>query len=66
MCSQNPKHSNKSIMKEVYQISDLVDRETLDQGTQKPARLAVLGYPVAHSASPVSYTHLTLPTIYSV
>ena len=55
MCSQSAKHPNKAIMKEVYQISDLVDRETLDQGTQKPARLAVLGYPVAHSASPAMH-----------
>jgi len=39
-------------MKEVYTLQDLVSRETLDAGVAKPARLAVLGWPVAHSASP--------------
>ncbi|MEP4076759.1 shikimate dehydrogenase [Haloferula sp.] len=33
-------------------IDDLVSRERLDAGHSKPARLAVIGYPVAHSASP--------------
>ena len=39
-------------MKDVYTIDDLVSREVLDAGASKPARLAVLGWPVAHSASP--------------
>jgi len=42
-------------MKAVYQISDLTDRATLDAGADKPARLAVIGNPVAHSASPVMH-----------
>lgn len=40
------------IMKPVYTIDDLVSREVLDAGADKPARLAVLGWPIAHSASP--------------
>ena len=39
-------------MKPVYTIDDLVSRNALDAGADKPARLAVLGWPVAHSASP--------------
>lgn len=39
-------------MREVYTLDDLVSRETLDAGATQPARLAVLGWPVAHSASP--------------
>jgi shikimate dehydrogenase len=39
-------------MKEVYTLADLRSRELLDEGADKPARLAVIGYPVAHSASP--------------
>jgi shikimate dehydrogenase len=39
-------------MKTVCTLEDLVSRETLDAGAEKPARLAVLGWPVAHSASP--------------
>lgn len=39
-------------MKPVYTLDDLNSRETLDAGADKPARLAVLGWPVAHSASP--------------
>jgi shikimate dehydrogenase len=39
-------------MKSVYTLDDLVSREVLDAGAGKPARLAVLGWPVAHSASP--------------
>lgn len=39
-------------MKPVYTLEDLVSRETLDAGADKPARLAILGWPVAHSASP--------------
>ena len=33
-------------------MEDLASRERLDDGCTKPARLAVLGWPVAHSASP--------------
>lgn len=39
-------------MKDVYQLTDLSSRETLDAGADKPARLAVIGHPVSHSASP--------------
>lgn len=42
-------------MKDVYQISDLSSREELDKGADKPARLAVIGHPVAHSASPAMH-----------
>ena len=42
-------------MKPVYSIKDLDSRELLDAGADKPARLAVLGWPVAHSASPVMH-----------
>jgi shikimate dehydrogenase len=33
-------------------LQDLASREQLDAGHSKPARLAVIGHPVAHSASP--------------
>jgi shikimate dehydrogenase len=39
-------------MPDVYTLNDLVAREVLDAGECKPARLAVIGYPIAHSASP--------------
>jgi shikimate dehydrogenase len=39
-------------MKEVYTIDDLASRDMLDAGCDKPARLAVIGWPIAHSASP--------------
>lgn len=39
-------------MKPVYTLEDLGSRELLDAGADKPARLAVIGHPVAHSASP--------------
>jgi shikimate dehydrogenase len=39
-------------MKPVYTIDDLVSRDLLDAGVSKAARLAVIGFPVAHSASP--------------
>jgi shikimate dehydrogenase len=39
-------------MKEVYTIADLSSRDILDAGCDKPARLAVIGWPIAHSASP--------------
>ncbi len=39
-------------MKEVHTIDDLVSRERLDAGHLRPAKLAVIGHPIAHSASP--------------
>jgi shikimate dehydrogenase len=39
-------------MKPVCTLDDLTSRETLDAGCDKPAKLAVLGWPIAHSASP--------------
>jgi len=39
-------------MKPVYNLDDLISRDVLDAGASKPARLAVIGWPVAHSASP--------------
>lgn len=39
-------------MSPFYKLEDLVSRELLDAGGMKPARLAVIGHPVAHSASP--------------
>jgi shikimate dehydrogenase len=39
-------------MREVYNITDLVSRDVLDAGAEKPALLAVIGHPIAHSASP--------------
>lgn len=39
-------------MKSVYTLDDLVSRRVLDAGADKPARLAVLGWPISHSASP--------------
>lgn len=39
-------------MKDVYTLDDLSDRGVLDEGAAHPARLAVLGHPVAHSLSP--------------
>jgi len=39
-------------MKPVYTLADLASRDLLEAGAEKPARLAVLGWPVAHSASP--------------
>ncbi|RYD40425.1 MAG: shikimate dehydrogenase, partial [Verrucomicrobiaceae bacterium] len=39
-------------MKTVYTLDDLASRELLDAGADKPARLAVIGQPIAHSASP--------------
>ncbi|NWK55197.1 shikimate dehydrogenase [Verrucomicrobiaceae bacterium N1E253] len=39
-------------MKPVYTTTDLASRELLDQGASQPARLAVLGKPIKHSASP--------------
>jgi len=39
-------------MPEVYTLNDLESRQMLDAGEVKPARLAVIGWPIAHSASP--------------
>jgi shikimate dehydrogenase len=39
-------------MNQVYTLADLESRKRLDAGYDKPARLAVIGHPVAHSASP--------------
>lgn len=39
-------------MKQVYHLADLKSRDLLDTGHDMPARLAVIGHPVAHSASP--------------
>lgn len=39
-------------MKPVHTLADLASRDALDAGASKPARLAVLGWPIAHSASP--------------
>lgn len=36
----------------LYTLDDLSSREALDAGHVKPARLAVIGFPVAHSLSP--------------
>jgi shikimate dehydrogenase len=40
------------MMKPVCKLSDLASRDLLDAGASKSARLAVLGWPIAHSASP--------------
>ena len=42
-------------MKQVYTLQDLASRELLDAGTTRPARLAVIGHPIAHSASPTMH-----------
>lgn len=39
-------------MSQIHTLNDLLSRELLDAGHDKPARLAVIGHPVAHSASP--------------
>ncbi len=39
-------------MKDVYTLSDLNEPGALDSANSKPARLAVIGHPVAHSLSP--------------
>jgi len=39
-------------MKDVYTFSDLASRDVLDAGASSPARLAVIGNPIKHSASP--------------
>ena len=42
-------------MKNVYTLADLESRELLDADADKPARLAVIGHPIAHSASPIMH-----------
>ncbi|MFZ9941139.1 MAG: shikimate dehydrogenase [Luteolibacter sp.] len=42
-------------MKEVYTLDDLSSSDLLDDGCTKPARLAVIGWPIAHSASPMMH-----------
>ena len=39
-------------MKQVYTLADLASRDLLDAGADQPARLAVIGHPIGHSASP--------------
>ena len=39
-------------MKDVYTLADLDDAATLNPAGEKPAKLAVIGHPVAHSQSP--------------
>lgn len=39
-------------MSQIYTLDDLLSRDLLDAGHAKPARLAVIGCPVAHSSSP--------------
>lgn len=39
-------------MEDLYTLTDLASRQSLDFGRAKPARLGVIGFPVAHSASP--------------
>jgi shikimate dehydrogenase len=39
-------------MKDVYTLDDLASRAGLDAGSEQPARLAVIGHPIAHSLSP--------------
>lgn len=39
-------------MKEYYTLDDLQDRSVIDAGESRPARLAVIGYPIKHSKSP--------------
>ena len=40
---------------DIYQMSDLIARDVLDAFHEQPAILAVIGYPVAHSASPAMH-----------
>jgi shikimate dehydrogenase len=39
-------------MPDVFTLNDLISRDRLDAGQSKPAKLAVIGFPVSHSASP--------------
>jgi shikimate dehydrogenase len=39
-------------MSQLYTLDDLISRERLDAGYDKPAKLAVIGHPVVHSSSP--------------
>lgn len=38
--------------RKIFTLDDLISREVLDRGESKPALLAVIGDPIAHSASP--------------
>ena len=40
---------------DVFVLEDLASRKMLDAGYDKPAILAVLGFPVSHSASPAMH-----------
>lgn len=40
------------MIKAVYTLEDLASRALLDAGAAQPARLAVIGHPIGHSASP--------------
>jgi shikimate dehydrogenase len=40
------------MIKAVYTLEDLTSRALLDAGAAQPARLAVMGHPIGHSASP--------------
>jgi len=52
-CAASPPSSLDTAMATTtYTLADLSDRATLDAGHAKPARLAVIGFPVSHSASP--------------
>ena len=42
-------------MMNYHTLADLASRELLDAGANQPARLAVIGCPIAHSASPVMH-----------
>ena len=39
-------------MSPLYTFDDLISRERLAAGFDQPAKLAVIGHPVAHSSSP--------------
>lgn len=39
--------------KDYFTLQDLQDRQTIDAGFDFPAKLAVIGFPIAHSKSPV-------------
>ena len=47
-------------------VRNITDIEWNDISESAPAILAMIAMPLTYSISTVSYTHLTLPTIYSV
>ena len=64
-CVRRHEYSDDHVVKAQKQtFQDEVVRQCYGT-TQSPETLSLLNYPAATSA-PVSYTHLTLPTIYSV